>query len=151
MKKSAIIIEDDEYKASDLSRFLREIGYADIVVAESLIEAIDHIDNSQFSLAMIDMTIPSHPKEVGGGSPHNLIAGGIQVLMELNEIGRKEQCIIITQYPDIPFSGGVYSLSEAPIAIKKHLECTVLACVRYDESNQNRPWESEIKIALGLK
>lgn len=151
MKKTAVLIEDDEYKATDLTRFLIEIGYSEIVVAESLIEAVDHIDKAHFSLAMIDMAIPSHPKEIGGGSPHNLLAGGIQVLMELNEEGRNEQCIIITQYPDIPFSGGVYSLAEAPLAIKKHLECDVLACIRYDESDENKPWESEIKKALGLQ
>jgi CheY-like chemotaxis protein len=151
MKNSALVVEDDEYKANDLVRFLSELGYKNIIVAENLLQAVDLIDESHFALALIDMAIPSHPKELGGGSPHNLLAGGIQVLMELNDDNRNEQCVVITQYPDIPLSGRVYSLEDAPAAIKKNLNCDVLACIRYDESDIEKPWENEIRRALGIK
>ncbi|WP_227006577.1 response regulator [Shewanella donghaensis] len=127
-----LIIEDDEYKADDIIKFVKNKYDAPTIdIAVSLAEAIDKIDESLFDLIFIDMAIPSHTAEHGEGAPMSLLTGGIDILLELSEMERTDICVVITQYPSIEISGEHYPLDKAPKQFKALLNCNVLACIYY--------------------
>ncbi|WP_447077711.1 response regulator [Shewanella algae] len=131
-----LIVEDDDYKQENISKFIKgKFADATVKTATSLSEAIASIDNDIFDLIFVDMAIPSHKAEPGEGTAISFLTGGIDVLIELNESGRKDKCIVITQYPSIEISGEHYSLEVAPIKLKEFLDCEVLACIYYVEDD----------------
>ncbi|WP_207893057.1 response regulator [Shewanella frigidimarina] len=145
-----LIIEDDDYKANDLTSYTKEkYSGANIKVAVSLAEAIDYIDNYTFDLIFIDMAIPSHTAEQGEGAPMSLLTGGVDILLELSEMERTDVCIVITQYPSVEISGEHYPLEKAPEKFKSLLNCDVLACIYYVVDDPR--WGEDLEKALKLK
>ncbi len=145
--KKVLIVEDDEFKANSLKDFIiQRPEFDDVQIVSSLVEAVDVIQENSYALILVDMAIPSHPLKIGGGSPISLLTGGIEVILELNYLNRKDPCVIITQYPDIEISGSFYSLSEAKLQIKNQLECYVEACVEYKEGDGS--WKQELTKVL---
>jgi CheY-like chemotaxis protein len=145
--KTVLIVEDDEFKAKSLKNFMLERSEFDqVTIATSLVEAITAIEINKYEFVLIDMAIPSHPTIPGEGSPVSLLTGGLEVLMELGDMGRRDPCVIITQYPDIEVSGQFYSLKQAKIEIEKQLECSVLACIEYKEADNK--WKESLKEVL---
>lgn len=131
-----LIIEDDDYKADNIIKFIeKKFDPVDLKIAVSLSEAIDAIDNALFDLIFVDMAIPSHTAEQGEGAPMSLLTGGIDILLELSEMGREDTCIVITQYPSIEISGLHYPLDKAPAQFKNLLGCDVVACIYYVEDD----------------
>lgn len=133
--KYLLIIEDDPFKATSLREFVAlHRNFDQIFMASSLVEAIELVNERRYDLVLIDMAIPSHPTESGGGSPMSFLTGGLEVLFELNQLGRQDQCIIITQY-DIEIAGQFYSVEDAERVISEELNCKLSACILYDEGN----------------
>jgi CheY-like chemotaxis protein len=142
-----LIVEDDEFKEKILCDFLEGVlGPIAIQSCKSLVEAIDSVNRDVFDLIFLDMAIPSHPIVSGGGAPMSFLTGGIEVLLELNALNRKDPCLIVTQYPEIEISGEFYPVSESAAAIKEKLDCEVIACVEFAEGSSS--WEKEIKRVL---
>ena len=142
-----LIIEDDDYKANDLLQFANnKFANPEVKLAVSLAEAIDAIDESTFDLIFVDMAIPSHTAEQGAGAPMSLLTGGIDILLELSEMNRKDRCIVITQHPSIEISEEHYPLENAPAIFKSLLNCDVVACIYYvvDDST----WMMDLEKAL---
>jgi CheY-like chemotaxis protein len=145
--KKVLIVEDDSFKAKSLLEFLEQLGGFDVIkVATSLVEAIDAVAHEEYALILVDMAIPSHPMAPGAGSPLSFLTGGIEVLLELDALGRSDPCIVVTQYPDIEISGTFYSVKQATAAIKRELGCKVLSCIEYNEGDD--AWKIALKGAL---
>jgi len=145
--KTVLIVEDDEFKATSLKKFMIERSEFDqVIIVTSLVEAIDAIELNNFAFILVDMAIPSHPTKLGEGSPISLLTGGLEVLMELSDMERKDPCVVITQFPDIEISGQFYSLKEAKTEIKNQLECSVLSCIEYKEGDST--WKESLKEIL---
>lgn len=145
--KEVLIIEDDNFKAISLKEFIDTHGVFDNVeIVSSLVEAIDAVNGKSFALILVDMAIPSHPVVPGGGSPISLLTGGIEVLLELCSLERKDPCIIITQYPDIEISGSFFSLQQAKLELKKSFDCSVLDCIEYNEGDEK--WKKQLQKAI---
>lgn len=129
-----LLIEDDGFKAKSICDFVNiMLINMDIKIVSSLVEAINSISQEVYDLVLVDMAIPSHPIVSGGGAPMSLLTGGLDVLLELNSLDRNDQCVIITQYPEIEISGQFFSVQRAGLEIKKQLNCDVLACIEYSE------------------
>ncbi|WP_392352424.1 response regulator [Pseudoalteromonas rhizosphaerae] len=144
---TVLIIEDDKFKATSLEKFMIERDEFDQVInVTSLVEAIDAIEAGEYSFILVDMAIPSHPIKLGEGSPISLLTGGLEVLMELSNMERKDPCVVITQFPDIEIAGQFYPLAKAKSEIKKQLECSVLACLEYKEGESL--WKESLKEIL---
>ncbi|CAI87403.1 response regulator [Pseudoalteromonas translucida] len=144
---TVLIIEDDKFKATSLEKFMIERDEFDQVInVTSLVEAIDAIEADEYSFILVDMAIPSHPIKLGEGSPISLLTGGLEVLMELSNMERKDPCVVITQFPDIEIAGQFYPLAKAKSEIKKQLECSVLACLEYKEGESL--WKESLKEIL---
>lgn len=139
--KNVLIIEDDSFKADSLSNYFnRQEETYSISLVGSLSEATEIVNEREFDLILVDMAIPSHPSVVGGGSPMSLLTGGIDVLLELNYLNRRDPCVVVTQYPDIKIADIYYNLQDAPKVLKSELGCEVIACIEYKEDKNT--WES---------
>lgn len=145
-----LIIEDDDYKANNLIKFIRrKYPSASLDIAVSLAEAIDFIDDSVFDLIFVDMAIPSHTATHGEGAPMSLLTGGVDILLELSEMERSDLCVVITQHPSIEISGEHYPLEKAPERFKTLLNCDVLACIYYVEDDPK--WIIDLEMAIKFK
>ncbi|TKF78416.1 response regulator [Vibrio kanaloae] len=145
--KKILIIEDDDFKAQSLRDvFSTQSHDYHVTHVGALSEAISEINENEYFLILVDMAIPSHPSKVGGGSPISLLTGGIDILLELQYLGRSDPCIVVTQYPDIEISQGFYGLDEAPAVLNSELGCSVLACIKYDD--ENNEWEKQLSEIL---
>lgn len=142
-----LIVEDDDYKLERLRAFaLKELGDVSVTSSESLKEALEAIASSVYDLIFIDMAIPSHPTLAGQGNPVSFNTGGLEIIMELSAIGRNDPCVIITQYPDIEISGEYIPLHQVKSKLPELLECDVVACVFYEEDNDN--WQRELQAVF---
>jgi CheY-like chemotaxis protein len=145
---NVLLIEDDSFKEKSLTDFLiSNTPDVQIVSAPSLVDAIEAIDNKSYDLILIDMAIPSHPITHGGGAPISLLTGGLEVLLELESMGRLDPCIVITQYPDIEISGVFYPVHDAAQEIKDKLGCVVLDCIMYSEDSGD--WKDKLGHIVG--
>lgn len=132
-----LIIEDDSFKAASLQSFLTSnLRELEITLAPSLVNAIDALEESEYSLILLDMAIPSHPTQPGEGAPMSLLTGGLEILMEIRAMDRQDPCVIITQYPEIEISGAYYSLPDSKLQLKKELDCDVVDCIEYSEGSK---------------
>ncbi|HFF5336572.1 TPA: response regulator, partial [Acinetobacter baumannii] len=135
------------FKSKSLSDFINlHMSNINIEIATNLQCAITKVNNSLFDLILIDMAIPSHPIHSGTGSPINLLNGGLQVILELQYLKRSDNCIVLTQYPDIEICGEYFPVKNASINIKELLDCTVLDCIQYSEDSTT--WKNELKANL---
>lgn len=142
-----LIIEDDSFKLNSLKSFLSGcLESIRIYESTNLYDAMKIVNDMVFDLILIDMSIPSHPLESGGGTPKSLPVGGMQVIFELKALDRMDNCIIITQYPDIEICGNYYSVSDAENYIYKFFEYSVLKCIQYSE--ESNLWKIELKKVI---
>lgn len=142
-----LLIEDDGFKSESIVNFLNELYPTAVLnICESLSEGIDYVNHTVYDYVLVDMAIPSHPIEPGGGSPLSLLTGGLEIILELKFMDRKDSCIIITQYPDLELCGQLFSLDEAVEQLNVQLGCKVLACIEYNEGSEH--WQNNLQMAL---
>lgn len=132
--KKFLIIEDDSFKREDLSSFVAaHVNRAIITHASDVASAVHEVQDSEYDLIIIDMALPSHPVIPGGGSPMSLLTGGLEILFELSTLERNDDCVIVTQYPEIEIAERFVAVKAAAAEIKKQFGCDVLACLEYSE------------------
>lgn len=142
-----LVIEDDNFKADSISSFLSvKYSGSNITVKTNLAESIEIINLEEFNYVMVDMAIPSHPIVSGEGAPISFLTGGLDVILELNALERADECIILTQYPEIEICGQFYHINEAKNMIETLLGCSVLGCLEYSENGTN--WKTSLENLL---
>ncbi|MFL1482003.1 response regulator [Pseudomonas grimontii] len=145
--KKVLLVEDDGFKAKSLIDFLgAECPGVIVITAPSLVDAVEALDEPMYDLILVDMAIPSHPTILGGGSPMSLLTGGLEVLLELRSLERKDPCIVITQYPEIEISGTFFSVKDAASKIRDRLNFNVLECIKYSEGTSE--WKLPLRMLL---
>src|SRR4051812_37317407 len=95
-----LLVEDDEFKAADISKVLAETFEPEVVVrANSVTSALRAIAGCEYLLIILDMSLPTFDLfgPGGGGSPQG--QGGLEVLRLASRLESKAQFVIITQYP----------------------------------------------------
>lgn len=131
-----LILEDDSFKNDHLTALVRSNAkYADVSCASDVATAIIIVGQSKFDLIIVDMALPSHPVVSGGGAPMSLLTGGLEILFELRSLKRSDNCIIVTQYPEIEIAGKFYPIVHAASAIRKQFSCEVVGCLQYSEGS----------------
>lgn len=129
-----LILEDDSFKSDRLTALvLAHAKSADVSCVSDVATAIITVAQVKFDLIVVDMALPSHPVVSGGGAPMSLLTGGLEILFELSSLGRTDECVIITQYPEIEIAGKFYVVDQAAAAIKEHFCCEVVGCLQYSE------------------
>lgn len=131
-----LVVEDDTFKSDNIIEIVdNAFGAGACCLARSVSEAVGAIGETQFDLVIIDMALPSHPALPGGGSPLSLLTGGLEVLFELQARGRRDRCVVITQYPEIEICGEFFPVLQASAEIQRQFEVRVVACIEYGEAN----------------
>lgn len=128
-----LVIEDDEFKSTDLIRVLEAcLSQPQITRASSVTSALRVITSEVFQLIVLDMSLPTFDMTGpgGGGSPQG--QGGIEVLRLANRLGTESQYIIVTQYPDIEIDGLEIPLKDAASRLAKRFNLQVSACLPYE-------------------
>lgn len=140
-----LIIEDDNYKAESLKKFVfnNVDPEALVIFATNLKDAIFNIEETVFDYIFVDMSIPSHPTMIGQGTAFSLVKGGLEILMEISELNRNDKCIVITQYPEIEISGNFFLVSQSKPKLKEILDCEVVECIQYFIDDDS--WQNELK------
>jgi len=128
-----LLVEDDEFKATDIAKVLSEsMPDAAVQRAMSVTSALRAIDSQRFSLVILDMSLPTFELtgSGGGGSPQG--QGGLEVLRLARRLGNLSPFIIVTQYPDIEIDGRDVPLSEASEALRSRFGLDVKMCLLYE-------------------
>lgn len=143
----AIIIEDDDFKFESLSEYLHcKLSDLEIAKATNLFDAVKNIEKNVYDLALIDMSIPSHPIVQGGSAPINLLKGGVEFLLELKLLDKKLDCVIITQYPEIEINDESFPINESRDKLLELIDCSVLECIEYHDGSKE--WKIKLDKVL---
>jgi len=146
-----LLVEDDEFKAADLMRSLEKARPGlPIHRAASVTSAMRAVTASEFSLVVLDMSLPTFDLSGpgGGGSPQS--QGGLEVLRLARRKNHSCPFIIVTQYPDIEIDGFDVPLAKAAAILSKKFGANVLACVAYefDRANWRDGFQAAVMLAL---
>jgi DNA-binding NarL/FixJ family response regulator len=147
MAAMILIVEDDSFKSDDIRSLIKETSPSALVHrAADVASAITTLRSAEFDLIVIDMALPSHPVVTGGGSPMSLLTGGLEILFELESLGRADRCVVITQYPEIEICGDFYPVAQAAAAIKERYGYVGEACLEYSENTPH--WRGTLERLL---
>lgn len=144
------MIEDELHKATDLrSRLLRNgISESDLLVADSVREAVLFVESDDFDLVILDMALPTFSKDANRGTGGLAQAsGGIEILRTLQALNKYPRIIIVTQYPELVINGQKMRSYKIRDAIKRTYGQDIAAVITY---SYNTPeWEKSFDRALG--
>ncbi|PZQ96189.1 MAG: response regulator [Cereibacter sphaeroides] len=143
-----LIVEDDEFKAKDISLFVRNQITAETIVASDLGTAIGVLQSSNFSLIVLDMALPSRNVKRNGGSGASLLSGGLEIIYRLEELQRRDPVVIITQYPDIPVNGEFVNVRQLSKFPSRYFDANVVGCIQYMRSDP-KSWTRDLANVLG--
>lgn len=145
-----LLVEDDAPKKRAIEQLLLEhIPLAKIVSAGSLTSAISAIEENEFKLAVIDMSIPTYEFAVdkeGGGQPEGF--GGAEILRFIESESPNTISLIVTQYQEFPdkSAGTTKRIEELIEELKNEFPSNLFGVFFY--SGQRGTWRDEVKCAL---
>lgn len=140
----ALLVEDDEFKKNAIRQEISQLGLDIIFEVEKSVQgAIESIKNHEhFDLILLDMALPSHNLIRGKGAPVSMLSGGMEVIMELGYMNRKDKIIVLTQYPEIEIDQTLYSLTEAQEIIETEYEVSLLGIIRFKRETDD--WKKSL-------
>jgi len=141
---SILLVEDDEYKASDLSGVVTSVSpKIELVRAPSVTSALRAVAQDKFALIILDMSLPTFDLSGpgGGGSPEG--QGGVEVLRLARRLKNNSPFVVVTQYPDIDINGKEVSLPQAASALSLLFNVHVMDCLLYDFDDD--AWRDPLK------
>ncbi|MFT4436515.1 response regulator [Caballeronia sp. 15715] len=137
-----LIVEDDQFKMDNLIALVTTVlPTVQLAQASDVSTAISAVNRERFDLLIVDMALPSHPVIPGGGSPMSLLTGGLEILLELSALERNDDCIVVTQYPEIEIAGRFFPVNRATLAIEEHIGYSGVTCLEYSE--ESAEWKNE--------
>lgn len=143
-----LIVEDDSYKYSKIAALLKDRFVEAILLHEdSVHDAVIYIRGHTPDLIILDMSLPSHSPQVGEGNPVSMPAGGVEIIMELKIIGKKNiPIIVVTQYPDVEIEDEYYSIEKSRGVISSLYNIENISVIYYD--NDSSDWIEKFKESL---
>ncbi|WP_083839121.1 response regulator [Bradyrhizobium sp. STM 3809] len=144
---SVLLVEDDEFKATDILKVLEEkFASSSVVRATSVTSALKAVNRETFALIVLDMSLPTFEMSGlgGGGSPQG--QGGLEVLRLARRLKNTSPFIVVTQYPDIELDGVEIPLPIAAKSLRTKFDVNVLACLLYEFDRDS--WRSPLRKLL---
>jgi CheY-like chemotaxis protein len=144
---NVLLVEDDEFKAADITKVLAEHSPELIVRrAMSVSSALRAITAETFSVIILDMSLPTFELSGpgGGGSPQG--QGGLEVLRLARRLECSSPFIVVTQYPDIELNGRDIPLAQASRALRSRFGLKVKSCLLYEFDGD--AWRSSFRQDL---
>ena len=144
-----LIVEDDEPKLQQLQAFLSDFCEAyDLVIAKSLNTACKRIDEGEFSLILLDMSLPTFDGgKTTGASGRQRTLGGKDLLRYLWELEIPTPVYVITGFKDFPGDRGTVQLPELDNDLRDEFPENYRGHVYFTHSNDG--WKGQIREVLG--
>jgi CheY-like chemotaxis protein len=143
-----LVIEDDSHKLMRILEVIQvSVPIVNVKHFDSVFGAIRYLSTERPDKIILDMSLPSHPPSIGEGSPINMPAGGIEILLEMRSLRKADiPTVILTQYPDVEIEDEYYTIDQAPLALSEAFGFKKINVIYYDATNDD--WINPIKIFL---
>jgi|SRR5579859_5419613 len=142
-----LIIEDTEYKAKSIQRFLADVTpESEIQVAKSFQSAKRSLKTFSPDVVLLDMTIQTSERPDGQTDGRNRMYGGKDILSEMDFMEMQARVIVITQYDH--FGEAPHSIDLATLfkELKAKFPKLFMGGVYYN--NINSEWQVELRRLL---
>jgi len=149
--KRILLIEDDGFKEEAVvGLLLGHIPFDEITCERSVQTAVVKLCEGPFDLIILDIALPSHDRTRGVGNPTSMPSGGIEVLLELNRLRRRDPILILTQYPEVEIWGELIKLPNVIARLNDEIEVNIVGLVYFDPTNPE--WRERILTSIeGIK
>ncbi|MGI2225065.1 hypothetical protein [Shewanella frigidimarina] len=144
-----LIVEDDNFKYSEIKKFITENGISekDIIEKVAVADTIRYINDNTPDKIILDMSLPSHVAKLGEGTSLALPSGGMEIIRELSYLKKTNiPIIILTQYPQVQINNDYHSIQEVENVIKEKFKLTHLIVESFD--SENNQWKTSTKRFL---
>ena len=142
-----LVVEDDAFKLDRISACLKRLNStAYLTIVTSVQAAVAALADKFFDIVLLDMALPSHELRAGGGSASSMLSGGIEVIMELSYLRRREKVVVITQYPEVEIEGQLVPLNRVASTIMAMCDVNVAAVIHY--KHEKSEWEGALIEAV---
>lgn len=133
MTAAILIVEDIETKRLSIEQLVRGIvPVARLHFAASVKSAINVLDRVDFSLILLDMSLPTFDlgKSEAGGTPRP--KGGMELFAHLDGSGLKVPVIVVSAYGALEEKGAMVSLDEISERLERDFPSLFIGSVLYD-------------------
>ncbi len=144
-----LLVEDDEGKLKAIKEFV-ETTYneAQVTLARSYSSAMNSLDHGVFSLALLDMSLPTYDlaKDREGGEPQGF--GGRDLLRTLEAEYSDTKAIVLTQYKNFadPLAENTKSFAQLAEELQVEFGEQFLGMISY--SGKLGRWKSELRSLI---
>jgi CheY-like chemotaxis protein len=143
-----LIVEDDTFKLERITGCLRNLPKAiNITIATSVQFAVATLASASFDFILLDMALPSHDLKPGGAPSSSMLSGGLEVIMELSFLLRRDNVIVITQYPEVEIEGDLIPIDNAEQVLNSICNISLTGVIHYD--HETNDWETSLLKMLG--
>lgn len=140
-----LLIEDDEYKADQITNYLSEEGHS-VDLRISFQSGMRQILSFAYDAILLDMSIPTFDiGRMNTGSRHRPF-GGKDILQELKRRGLDIPVIVMTQYKVFEEGRDNITLQELGDNLKKEFDHIYVDMIYFDASSAD--WILKLKIIL---
>lgn len=148
LSASALLVEDESPKLAHIRSFMHDnFSNVKVIDALSVSSAIEAIDNQEFDLLLLDMSLPTFDVGQGetGGRPQGF--GGIEILRYIDMSGLELQTIVLTGYEAFPDeTGEIIDLDTLRSRLVKEFSSTVKDVVHFSSSLEG--WKKTLREAV---
>jgi len=146
-RRKILVIEDDDPKLEQILALLEISSSLDVEVAKSLNGACKCIDNKEYDLVLLDMSLPTFDNGMTvGASGRQKTFGGKEILMYIWENEKDLPVIVLTQFKDFPADEGPINLPQLHIQLKKEFPGIYFGHVYFEHDNDS--WKTALKDFL---
>lgn len=138
-----LIVEDDLFKFSKIEDVVKYTIETEIERKDNVHDTVIYLQDYSPDIIILDMSLPSHAVNPGEGSPLSMLAGGIEIILELEDLGKISiPIIILTQYPEIEIDGEYYSIHESKDALINIYNISELTVCLYEHDSND--WKDQL-------
>ena len=138
-----LIVEDDLFKFSKIEDVVKYTITTKIERKDNVHDTVIYLQYNSPDIIILDMSLPSHAVNPGEGSPLSMLAGGIEIILELEDLDKIFiPIIILTQYPEIEIDGEYYSIRESKDVLTNIYNISELAVCLYEHDSSD--WKDQL-------
>lgn len=143
-----LLVEDEGPKLAHVRKFLRESFPATSVMeARSVTSALDAVEDEDFTVILLDMSLPTFDVGQGenGGRPQGF--GGIEILRHLEMAGESADVLVLTGYEAFPDEHGkIIDLETLRNRLIDEFPATVRAVIHFNSALDD--WKVELRKGI---
>lgn len=141
-----LLVEDDDFKKDRLLEVIHKFT-SDVDIATSVHSAIQFVNSNVYNLVVLDMALPSHGAQPGGGPTSSMLSGGVEVIAQISYVAAECSVVIVTQYPEIELDGRMLSHRKAVQKLRTEFGIDITDVIKY--AHETSDWAGRLREILG--